>query len=173
MYEVLRRSALGLGLLIFKACNSVDPESLEKVLQDPSTRFALLPRELHCMILGTTLLHVACREGALERVENYLLEGLDKNAVDIFGRTPLYLACQNGQVKVVDSLLKHGVNTTQATTNGLTSFFVACIYGHSEVVELLLKKEVDGAGSCNAITPLFAACENGHTRVVELLLSQN
>ena len=168
----LVRKALGLGLLIIQVCNGIECAlELEAVFQDRSTRFSLLPPELNHMILGTTLLHVACREGDLERVNGYLLEGLDKDALDIFGRTPLYLACESGHTQVVAALLEQGAIVGIRTSDGLTPLFMACKHGYKVIVEMLLKKGADRTVACNGQQPWFIAAKNGHLEVLKLFLS--
>ncbi len=174
--KCLKRNMLVVGLVTHQFCNGLERVGdIAKVLhEDRDTYFSLLPREvLQLMILGVTHLHMACSEGAEERVESYLKQGFDKNALDIFGRTPVYMACQNGHRRIVKLLLDKRAHFGE-TTHEVSPFVAACTYGHSDVLELLLERRKRGKISWERklwIEALRGASENGHRQVVELLLS--
>ncbi len=57
-------------------------------------------------------LHVAAREGNMERARLLLDAGADPNATDYEGWTPLYLAVYNGRTEFAKLLLEAGADPT-------------------------------------------------------------
>ena len=61
--------------------------------------------------LGTTLLHIAAKEGKMETIELLIASGADVNAKDKNGETPLDYAISTDHTVIADLLRKHGGKT--------------------------------------------------------------
>ncbi|XP_004837765.1 tonsoku-like protein isoform X2 [Heterocephalus glaber] len=93
--------------------------------------------------MGETLLHRACIEGRLRRVQDLVKQGHPLNPRDYCGWTPLHEACNYGHLEIVRFLLDHGASVDDP-----------------------------GGQGCEGITPLHDALNCGHFEVAELLIDQ-
>ncbi|XP_077022599.1 tonsoku-like protein isoform X2 [Tamandua tetradactyla] len=93
--------------------------------------------------MGETLLHRACIEGQLRRVQDLVRQGHPLNPRDYCGWTPLHEACNHGHLEIVRCLLDHGATVDDAGgpgCEGLTPLHDALTCGHFEVAELLITR---------------------------------
>uniref|UniRef100_H0WNY2 Tonsoku-like protein n=2 Tax=Otolemur garnettii TaxID=30611 RepID=H0WNY2_OTOGA len=93
--------------------------------------------------VGETLLHRACIEGQLRRVQDLVGQGHPLNPRDYCGWTPLHEACNYGHLEIVRFLLDHGATVDDPGgqgCEGITPLHDALNCGHFEVAELLIKR---------------------------------
>uniref|UniRef100_A0A8I3NHN2 Tonsoku-like protein n=2 Tax=Canis lupus familiaris TaxID=9615 RepID=A0A8I3NHN2_CANLF len=91
--------------------------------------------------VGETLLHRACIEGRLARVQDLVRQGHPLNPRDYCGWTPLHEACNYGHLDIVRFLLDHGAVVDDPGgegCEGITPLHDALTCGHFEVAELLI-----------------------------------
>ncbi|XP_060245185.1 tonsoku-like protein isoform X2 [Meriones unguiculatus] len=93
--------------------------------------------------MGETLLHRACIEGQLRRVQDLVRQGHPLNPRDYCGWTPLHEACNYGHLEIVRFLLDHGAAVDDPGgqgCDGITPLHDALNCGHFEVAELLIER---------------------------------
>nr|XP_019572634.1 PREDICTED: tonsoku-like protein [Rhinolophus sinicus] len=93
--------------------------------------------------VGETLLHRACIEGQLGRVQDLVRQGHPLNPRDYCGWTPLHEACNYGHLDIVRFLLDHGAAVDDPGgegCEGITPLHDALNCGHFEVAELLIER---------------------------------
>ncbi|KAL1767190.1 tonsoku isoform X1 [Sigmodon hispidus] len=93
--------------------------------------------------MGETLLHRACIEGQLRRVQDLVRQGHPLNPRDYCGWTPLHEACNYGHLEIVRFLLDHGASVDDPGgqgCDGITPLHDALNCGHFEVAELLIER---------------------------------
>ncbi|KAM7075227.1 tonsoku-like protein isoform 1-T1 [Molossus nigricans] len=93
--------------------------------------------------VGETLLHRACIEGQLRRVQDLVRQGHPLNPRDYCGWTPLHEACNYGHLDIVRFLLDHGAAVDDPGgqgCEGITPLHDALTCGHFEVAELLIER---------------------------------
>lgn len=93
--------------------------------------------------MGETLLHRACIEGQLRRVQDLVKQGHPLNPRDYCGWTPLHEACNYGHLEIVRFLLDHGAAVDDPGgqgCDGITPLHDALNCGHFEVAELLIER---------------------------------
>ncbi|KAK2731880.1 ankyrin unc44 [Colletotrichum kahawae] len=123
---------------------------------------------------GSTLLHVAAREGLAEAVKRLLAADANLDAQDDFLNTALLRACWRGHTDIVDNLLKIGASAELVDEDGWSPIFMAAKRGYKRMTELLLaerKWDLDFKEKLYAMTPLHAAAYEGYTQIVRLLRS--
>ncbi|XP_026987921.1 tonsoku-like protein isoform X2 [Sagmatias obliquidens] len=93
--------------------------------------------------VGETLLHRACIEGQLGRVQDLVRQGHPLNPRDYCGWTPLHEACNYGHLDIVRFLLDHGAAVDDPGgqgCEGITPLHDALNCGHFEVAQLLIER---------------------------------
>ncbi|CAH6791092.1 tonsoku-like protein [Phodopus roborovskii] len=93
--------------------------------------------------MGETLLHRACIEGQLHRVQDLVRQGHPLNPRDYCGWTPLHEASNYGHLEIVRFLLDHGATVDDPGgqgCDGITPLHDALNCGHFEVAELLIER---------------------------------
>lgn len=121
---------------------------------------------------GSTLLHVAAREGLTEAVKRLIAADANLDAQDDFGNTALLRACWRGHTDIVNNLLQNGANADLLDEDGWSPLFMAAKRGNKRMTELLLaerKWDLDFKEKLSAMTPLHAAANEGYKQIVRLL----
>uniref|UniRef100_A0A8C3YU84 Tonsoku-like protein n=1 Tax=Catagonus wagneri TaxID=51154 RepID=A0A8C3YU84_9CETA len=93
--------------------------------------------------VGETLLHRACIEGRLGRVQDLVRQGHPLNPRDYCGWTPLHEACNHGHLDIVRFLLDRGAAVDDPGgqgCEGVTPLHDALSCGHFEVAGLLVER---------------------------------
>ncbi|XP_060099031.1 tonsoku-like protein [Heteronotia binoei] len=107
---------------------------------------------------GETLLHRACIEGNLRRVQFLLEKAHPVNTRDYCGWTPLHEACNHGHLEIVHLLLDHGAHIDDPGgpgCEGITPLHDALNCGHFEVAELLIRRGASvGLRNAQGLNPL-------------------
>jgi pectate lyase len=148
---------------------------------------------------GATIanLHVASYMRDLEKMEAFIKEGTDMNALDSHGYASLHYAARNNQKEAVELLISKGADVNVKNWSVQTPLDVALSNNQKDIVELLLskgaalsihtaarmgdiervrsmiEKGVDiNAKDKNGLTALFHAVNGGHKELVELFLAK-
>ncbi|XP_046332501.2 ankyrin repeat and KH domain-containing protein 1-like [Haliotis rufescens] len=125
---------------------------------------------------GDNILHEACREGDLSRVQHILTEGhVDLNSREMkHGRTPLMLAATEGHRDVFDLVMSKGGNVSLVDINGDNILHLACLGGHVEIVKYILSQniaDINSRGQYGRTSAMVAATE-GQRDVFDLIMSK-
>jgi ankyrin repeat protein len=100
---------------------------------------------------GRTPLHVAAREGSLERAQLLLKKNrANPNARDMVEQTPLHAAARFGQTEVAELLLRSGADLEAKDMFGKTAMDLATKADHRETVELLRRQQEADAEQARA-----------------------
>uniref|UniRef100_UPI001EAE9740 ankyrin-3-like n=1 Tax=Oncorhynchus gorbuscha TaxID=8017 RepID=UPI001EAE9740 len=100
----------------------------------------------------------AARAGNLDKVLEFLKDGVDISTCNQNGLNALHLAAKEGHEDLVEELLERGSAVDSATKKGNTALHIASLAGQKEVARLLLKRGADiNAQSQNGFTPLYMA----------------
>ncbi|XP_048253970.1 probable palmitoyltransferase AKR2 [Haliotis rufescens] len=124
---------------------------------------------------GDNILHEACREGDVSRVQYILTEGhVDLNSREKEHRmTPLMLAARWGETEVFDLVMSKGGNASLVDINGDNILHLACLGGHVEMVRYIASQKIVDINSRGVYgrTPLMFAAIKGHRGVFDLVVS--
>ncbi|XP_053182481.1 ankyrin-2-like [Scomber japonicus] len=113
----------------------------------------------------------AARAGNIDKVLEFLKNGVDISTCNQNGLNALHLAAKEGHKDLVEELLERGAPVDSATKKGNTALHIASLAGQKEVVRLLVKRGADvNAQSQNGFTPLYMASQENHLEVVRYLL---
>ncbi len=147
--------------------------------------------------LGTTLLHIAAKEGKMETIELLIASGADVNAKDKNGETPLDYAISTDHTVIADLLRKHDGKTKRelkaagkptepvaeaaqpeppTAKTADASLWEAAMFGKIEAAKKAIADGADvNAKKDDGETPLHsavvAALDSGDKEVVELLIT--
>ncbi|XP_070683825.1 ankyrin-2-like [Pempheris klunzingeri] len=113
----------------------------------------------------------AARAGNIDKVLDFLKNGVDISTCNQNGLNALHLAAKEGHKDLVEELLERGAPVDSATKKGNTALHIASLAGQKEVVKLLVKRGADvNSQSQNGFTPLYMAAQESHLEVVRYLL---
>ncbi|KAM9622775.1 ankyrin-1 isoform 3-T3 [Trichechus inunguis] len=113
----------------------------------------------------------AARSGNLDKVLDYLRNGVDINTCNPNGLNGLHLASREGHVKMVAELLHKKISLEMKTKKGNTALHIAALAGQNEVVRELVNYGANvNAQSLKGFTPLYMAAQENHLEVVKFLL---
>uniref|UniRef100_A0A8C4P0E1 Ankyrin 2a, neuronal n=1 Tax=Dicentrarchus labrax TaxID=13489 RepID=A0A8C4P0E1_DICLA len=120
--------------------------------------------------LNTSFLRAA-RAGNIDKVLDFLKNGVDITTCNQNGLNALHLAAKEGHKDLVEELLERGAPVDSSTKKGNTALHIASLAGQKEVVRLLVKRGADvNSQSQNGFTPLYMAAQESHLEVVRYLL---
>ena len=111
-------------------------------------------------------------KGNVDKVKEYLDNGLDIECRNSEGDTPLIWASIYGQSEVVDLLLKHGANPdVESNLYCIIPLIKASARGYKEIVDLLLKHGANpNIKDKYGETSIYMASRYGYKDIVDLLL---
>ncbi|XP_061684663.1 ankyrin-2-like isoform X2 [Syngnathoides biaculeatus] len=116
----------------------------------------------------------AARAGNIDKVLEFLKNGVDISTCNQNGLNALHLAAKEGHQDLVDELLERGAPVDSSTKKGNTALHIASLAGQREVVRLLVKRGADvNSQSQNGFTPLYMAAQENHLEVVRYLLEND
>uniref|UniRef100_A0A3B4ZB71 Ankyrin 2 n=1 Tax=Seriola lalandi dorsalis TaxID=1841481 RepID=A0A3B4ZB71_SERLL len=123
-----------------------------------------------CSDSNTSFLRAA-RAGNIDKVLEFLKNGVDISTCNQNGLNALHLAAKEGHKDLVEELLERGAPVDSSTKKGNTALHIASLAGQREVVRLLVKRGADvNSQSQNGFTPLYMAAQESHLEVVRYLL---
>ncbi|XP_008274255.1 ankyrin-2, partial [Stegastes partitus] len=113
----------------------------------------------------------AARAGNIDKVLEFLKNGVDISTCNQNGLNALHLAAKEGHKDLVEELLQRGAPVDSSTKKGNTALHIASLAGQKEVVRLLVNRGADvNSQSQNGFTPLYMAAQENHLEVVRYLL---
>ncbi|XP_034543595.1 ankyrin-2-like [Notolabrus celidotus] len=113
----------------------------------------------------------AARAGNIDKVLDFLKNGVDISTCNQNGLNALHLAAKEGHKDLVEELLERGAPVDSSTKKGNTALHIAALAGQKEVVRLLVKRGADvNSQSQNGFTPLYMAAQENHLEVVRFML---
>ncbi|XP_061130396.1 uncharacterized protein ank2a isoform X3 [Syngnathus typhle] len=116
----------------------------------------------------------AARAGNIDKVLEFLKNGVDISTSNQNGLNALHLAAKEGHQDLVDELLERGAPVDSSTKKGNTALHIASLAGQKEVVRLLVKRGADvNSQSQNGFTPLYMAAQENHLEVVRYMLEND
>ncbi|XP_077380953.1 uncharacterized protein ank2a isoform X2 [Festucalex cinctus] len=116
----------------------------------------------------------AARAGNIDKVLEFLKNGVDISTCNQNGLNALHLAAKEGHQDLVDELLERGAPVDSSTKKGNTALHIASLAGQKEVVRLLVKRGADvNSQSQNGFTPLYMAAQENHLEVVRYFLEND
>ncbi|XP_044202723.1 ankyrin-2 isoform X2 [Thunnus albacares] len=116
----------------------------------------------------------AARSGNIDKVLEFLKNGVDISTCNQNGLNALHLAAKEGHKDLVEELLERGAPVDSSTKKGNTALHIASLAGQREVVRLLVKRGANvNAQSQNGFTPLYMAAQENHLEVVRYLLEND
>jgi ankyrin repeat protein len=135
----------------------------------------VMPQSAEVMPQSTILIKNifdAIENNDINKVEEFLNNGVNIDIKDVNGYTPLHNAIIKGNIEIVKLLLDKGAHINARDNHfNETPLFIAAKTGKQKIVELLLEKGADVTISDkNNYTPLYIAAKNGYTEIVQLLL---
>lgn len=120
---------------------------------------------------GMTLLHRACFNGDVDRVEKLVNANADVDAKTDYAVTPLSIACELGYVEIVRLLCDADANLESKLAGGETPIMIASRAGHADIVALLIDKGAKlNAKERRGQSALMWAAAEGHDDVVKVLI---
>ncbi|XP_063332417.1 ankyrin-2 isoform X4 [Pelmatolapia mariae] len=116
----------------------------------------------------------AARAGNIDKVREFLKNGVDISTCNQNGLNALHLAAKEGHKELVEELLQRGASVDSSTKKGNTALHIASLAGQKEVVKLLVSRGADvNSQSQNGFTPLYMAAQENHLEVVRYLLEND
>ncbi|XP_074542676.1 uncharacterized protein ank2a isoform X4 [Halichoeres trimaculatus] len=116
----------------------------------------------------------AARAGNIDKVLDFLKNGVDISTCNQNGLNALHLAAKEGHKELVEELLERGAPVDSSTKKGNTALHIASLAGQKEVVRLLVKRGADvNSQSQNGFTPLYMAAQENHLEVVRFMLEND
>uniref|UniRef100_A0A669CDY9 Ankyrin 2a, neuronal n=1 Tax=Oreochromis niloticus TaxID=8128 RepID=A0A669CDY9_ORENI len=114
------------------------------------------------------------RAGNIDKVLEFLKNGVDISTCNQNGLNALHLAAKEGHKELVEELLQRGASVDSSTKKGNTALHIASLAGQKEVVKLLVSRGADvNSQSQNGFTPLYMAAQENHLEVVRYLLEND
>lgn len=126
---------------------------------------------------GTTLAHIAARNGITDIVEKLSQFGNSLNLAMQGEWRPLHEACDAGYFNIVNIFIKNGIDPREILSDGVSPLMLAARNGNPETIQLLIEEYkktqpsfINAQNNFNA-TALIYAANNGNLAAVYLLLS--
>jgi len=123
---------------------------------------------------GTTALHWAVEQDAIEIVPLLIRAGANVKATNRYGATPLWLAALNGNSRTIEMLLEAGADPSAASEEGETALMVAARTGRVDAVNRLLARGANpnAQEQWRGQTALMWAAAEGYAPVIEALVAR-
>ena len=120
---------------------------------------------------GTSLLHLACKNGNIELSSLLLDKDYDPCCRDSLGYSPLHYAASKGYNDILQKLLLKNAKVHRTSAFSETPLFLACINGRAEAVRKLKRAGANiNIPNQEGTKAFHEACRRGHVRVIEVIL---
>ena len=141
------------------------PSTASKVSPGRQPRAKLTPKK--------EVFFEAAKIGNLKKLQQYIENGVDKEATNRFGFTALHIACEHGWLEIVEYLIVKCVVDIEARNHDdITALILASDRGHIDIVEYLVEtgKADTNASDSDGCTALHSASDKGHKEIVKYLI---
>ena len=113
------------------------------------------------------------KDGKIEIVNMFIINGVNVNSRDKYKDTALHHASAAGHKDIVKFLLECGA-LVDSNDSDNPPLQLAVLYNHNEIVKLLLSYNADpNAFDYSGLTALHLSAEKGNIETLELLLEKN
>ena len=121
---------------------------------------------------------IACIEGNLELVKNFILNGINVNEKYNNDNTALHIISWNENIlendqciEIAEILLENGAFINAQNDIGMTPLNTACINNKMKLAKKLLLHNADISIKNNRnFTPLYYNCFDGHIEIAKIIL---
>ncbi len=134
--------------------------------------------EINKARLGSTAnpseVHLAAKEGDLEKLQNFVRSGGNINQSDRNGLTPLHYACLFGRSEAAEWMLEYGARVDLLSNDRKSALHFAAIGGHAKIIEILISstKLSPNVRDANQRTPLHYAVLTDHLASAAMLIQK-
>ena len=124
---------------------------------------------------AATQLHVAVKQGNVEKVKRLLTQGMDVNSLSSFGYTPLHISAGLDKRRVTKLLVINGAKINARDLSGRTPLHLSARRGHLSMVKFLLSQGANPSirDRSNRTPADIARQYNVNDKVVDLLESES
>jgi ankyrin repeat protein len=102
--------------------------------------FFVAPWVFQKTALATNDLHVAAKQGNIQKVKSLLGQGMDINLLSASGYTPLHLSAGWDKRRVTKLLVTNGAKINARNSSGSTPLHISAGRGHLKMVKFLLSQ---------------------------------
>lgn len=113
----------------------------------------------------------AAENGALDLLEECLLQGANVDSFDMFGTTALMFAAQGGHESIIDVLLNHGASLEAKAVSSETALTLAAAKGEISAVKMLVAAgaNIDSENEYGDTALAIAVDDGNYSAVLELI----
>jgi uncharacterized protein len=126
-----------------------------------------------CIEGQTTPLILACRQGNVDMVREFIGAGADLEHINSDGNTALWAACYGDHLAIINLLLGAGANINHQNGDGISVLIYAASASKTEVVDLLVKRGADtGLKTSDDFTALDLAANAAILKILKAKSAQ-
>lgn len=116
----------------------------------------------------------AIKNSNSKKLDKYLYQGADVNALNKNGETLFYCACKKNDINVITTILdQKNLKITASDSRNYTPLHIACEHNLIRIVQKLLDRAPETINLCNERleTPFFIALKQNNPDLIKLLFS--